>query len=628
MAPSPFTKPPGPVALIVLDGVGLAPPSPYNAWAVAATPTLDALSAGELPAAVPAAAGAAIVSTALAASGRAVGLRGPDDAGNSEVGHVTLGAGRVLRQGAAAVDEGLAGGRFREGDVWRWLMEAVGRRQRGDGGRDGDGGSSPAVDAGAAKPDDHGGTAGGADEEEGQRPPATLHLLGLLSDGCVHSVMDHVWTLLDAAVADGVRRIRMHVLTDGRDVGERTALGYLDQLDTKLAALRDGADGGVDVAVASGGGRMVVTMDRYGTDWGVVAAGWHAHVAGDTEAVATFPSAAAAVEAAYKDGLTDQHIPPFVVVGPDGRPVGRMADGDAVVLWNYRGDRAVEMARALDTPRDGEWPHFDRRHVPRLRFAGMTCYDEEAGVPAAALIPPVVVDHPVGEIVAAAGLTRLCVAEAKKYGHLCYFFNGHRGIPFDPSVERYVKVDSLPGRDEDHPAMATEAVVARVLDAVHDRDGPVPDLLCVNFANGDMCGHTGVMAAAVAGMEAVDAAVARLLSAVVGAGGVAVVTADHGNVEQMAQLDGGGGVVAGDTPGGWAPLTAHTTAAVPLWVVGAPVRGMAIDEGARWDAGTPGGDPTCEGPGIVNVSAAVLHLLGLEAPAEYLPSVLMAKKEA
>lgn len=441
--------------------------------------------------------------------------------------------------------------------------------------------------------------------------------------------MDHVWTLLDAAVADGVRRIRLHVLTDGRDVGERTALGFLDQLDAKLAAIRDGADGNVDVAVASGGGRMAVTMDRYGTDWGVVAAGWHAHVAGDTETVAAFPSAAAAVKAAYKDGLNDQHIPAFVVVDPDGRPVGRMADGDAVVLWNYRGDRAVEMARALDTPAGEEWPHFDRRHVPRVRFAGMTVYDEEEGVPDAALVSPVAVDQPVGEVVAAAGLTRLCVAESKKFGHLTYFFNGHRGTPFDPSVEEYVKVDSLPGRDEDHPAMATEAVVERVLDAVQGRDGRVPDLLCINFANGDMCGHTGVMAAAVAGMETLDAALARLLSAVVGAGGVAVVTADHGNVEQMAELDEDSGVVAGDTPGGWAPLTAHTTAAVPLWVVGAPVGGMAIDGGARWDAGTPGGDPTCDGPGIANVSAAVLHLLGLESPDEYLPSVLVeAKKEA
>lgn len=615
MAPSPFSKPPGPVALIVLDGVGVAPPAPHNAWSVAATPTLDALAAGELPAAVPADAGAAVLATTLAASGRAVGLRGPADAGNSEVGHVTLGAGRVLRQGAAAVDEGLEGGRLREGDVWRWLMEDRAAL-------------SPAVEReGSGGPDGHGDAAGGAGEGDGERPPATLHLLGLLSDGGVHAVLDHVWALLDAAVADGVRRIRVHVLTDGRDVGERSALGYLEQLDAKLAALRDGA-AGVDVAVASGGGRMVVTMDRYGTDWGVVAAGWHAHVAGDTARVAAFPSAAAAVEAAYKDGLTDQHVPAFVVVDADGEAVGRMADGDAVVLWNYRGDRAVEMARALDTPPGEEWPHFDRVHVPRLRFAGMTIYDEDAGVPAAALVPPVAVDRPVGAVVASAGLTRLCVAEAKKYGHLCYFFNGHRATPFDPAVERYVKVDSLPGRDEEHPAMATAAVVARVLDAVYGRDGAaVPDLLCVNLANGDMCGHTGVMAAAVAGMEAVDAAVAALLAAVVAAGGVAVVTADHGNVERMAQLDDAGGVVPGDTPGGWAPLTAHTTAAVPLWVVGAPVGGMAVDGGARWDAATPGGDPTCDGPGIGNVSAAVLHLLGLDAPDGYLPSVLKAKAE-
>ncbi|GAB0495923.1 hypothetical protein MMPV_007233 [Pyropia vietnamensis] len=177
----------------------------------------------------------------------------------------------------------------------------------------------------------------------------------------------------------------------------------------------------------------------------------------------------------------------------------------------------------------------------------MTVYDEEAGVPAAALVPPVSVEQPVGAVVAAAGLTRLCVAEAKKYGHLCYFFNGHRDTPFDPALERYVKVRSLPGRDENHPAMATAAVVERVLDAVHGRDGPTPDLLCINLANGDMCGHTGVLDAAVAGMEAVDAAVSRLLAAVVGAGG----------------------------------------------------------------------------GGLANVSAAVLHLLGLEAPDGYLPSVLV-----
>jgi len=351
-------------------------------------------------------------------------------------------------------------------------------------------------------------------------------------------------------------------------------------------------------------------------------------VLADTDAVATFPSATAAVQAAYDDGATDQYVPAFVVVDDDGTPVGRMADGDAVLFWNYRGDRAKEMAAALDTPPGGAWPHFDRGDVPALRFAGLLTYDEEQGVPRRSLVGSEPIDQPLGAVVAAAGLRRLCVAETKKYGHLTYFFNGHRAAPFDDATETYVQVDSLPGQEQDHPAMATAAVADVVVAAVRGDDGavaPVPDLLCVNLANGDMCGHTGVMDAVVAGMETIDAALRRLLVAVVAAGGVAMVTADHGNAEQMAAHGADGRPLAGDAPQGWTPLTAHTAARVPLWVVGAGVGGMAIDGGARWDAGQADHDATCTGAGIGNVSAAVLHLLGLDSPDVYLPSVLVAK---
>ncbi len=301
--------PQGPVCLVVMDGVGVAPPHPANAWHVADTPFLDALMEGP------------VVGT-LAAHGRAVGMPSDADMGNSEVGHNALGAGRVFDQGAKLVANAIADGSLFEGSAWEWVME-------------------PCLGSG------------------------TLHLMGLWSDGNVHSHLDHAMALLDRALSGGARRVRFHVLIDGRDVGETSALEYVAPLEDRIAELR--AEG-FDVAVASGGGRMTTTMDRYDADWSMVERGWQSHVLGHGRG---FSSLTEAVETLRSEipGVIDQNLPGFVI-DEGGGPVGTIEDGDSVVFFNFRGDRAIEMTKAFETP-DGEAFPFDRQRVPQVRYAGM-----------------------------------------------------------------------------------------------------------------------------------------------------------------------------------------------------------------------------------------------------------------
>ncbi|MEY4581180.1 MAG: Phosphoglycerate mutase, partial [Pseudomonadota bacterium] len=371
----------GPVVVCVMDGVGKGRPDEGNAVWLARKPTLDFLEANALY-------------TELTAHGTAVGMPSDSDMGNSEVGHNALGAGRVFDQGAKLVDSAIKTGALFEGEVWRTLTESCKRRD------------------------------------------TPLHFIGLLSDGNVHSHIDHLLALLQRAAADGVKRARVHVLLDGRDVSETSALSYVAVLEHALSAINQSPER--DYRIASGGGRQTTTMDRYGADWRIVERGWNAHVLGEGRA---FPSAEAAVAAFRSEqaGVIDQDLPPFVIVDERGTPVGRIEDGASVVLFNFRGDRAMELCQAFE---QSEFQHFDRKRRPDVIFAGMMEYDGDLHVPGRFLVSPPVIDNTLGEYLARNRLTQFALSETQKFGHVTYFWNGNRSGMFDANYEKYLEIPS------------------------------------------------------------------------------------------------------------------------------------------------------------------------------------------
>jgi len=334
-----FSGRPGPLLLVIADGVGVAPPGPSNAVTEADTPVLDQLCAGELY-------------TELAAHGPAVGLPSDDDMGNSEVGHNALGAGRVFEQGAKLVNQSIASGAMFESDTWRWLV---------DGAREHD---------------------------------APVHFMGLLSDGNVHSHVEHLYAMVRRCHADGVKSVRVHALLDGRDVPETSALTYVDALEAFLKGFA-----GRDYRVASGGGRMKVTMDRYEADWSMVARGWKAHVHGEGRGFRSLREAVLTLRE-ENPAVIDQNLPGFVIVDASGAPVGPIRDGSSVVFFNFRGDRAIEITRAFEQE---VLAAFDRTPRPAVRFAGMMQYDGDLKLPSRYLVTPRASHPRLGECLAGEG---------------------------------------------------------------------------------------------------------------------------------------------------------------------------------------------------------------------------------
>jgi len=536
--------PRGPVVLVILDGVGLGNGDAADAVKMARTPTLDALmTPGRF--------------THLRAHGLAVGLPTDDDMGNSEVGHNALGAGVVHDQGALLVNRAIASGALFEGSTWRAIID----RCRSHG--------------------------------------SALHFLGLLSDGNVHSHIAHLEAMLTQAARAGVKRLYVHVLLDGRDVAPTSALSYLDRLETALAGLRAG---GVDAGVASGGGRMQVTMDRYQADWRIVERGWNAHVHGDAR---RFGSARAAVETlrAEHPGIIDQDLPPFVIA-VDGAPVAAMADGDAVVMFNFRGDRAIEISRAFD---DDTLTAFDRGRRPDLLYAGMMEYDGDLHVPKHYLVTPPLIERTMGERLAATHVTQLAISETQKYGHVTYFWNGNRSGKFDDATETYLEIPSDRVPFEQRPWMKAAEITDTLMSEL--RTGK-HRFARVNYANGDMVGHTGNFDATVIAVEAVDLQLARLQRTVDELGGILVVTADHGNADEMFQHGKGGAIERDPVTGVPIAKTSHTLAPVPF----------AIHDASGTDRYQL--DPGRAGAGLASATATCLELLGFVAPSELVPSLV------
>ena len=537
-----------PVVLVVMDGVGVGLGDAFDAVALAYTPVLDRL-------------GETGLSRALRAHGRAVGLPSDGDMGNSEVGHNILGAGRIFDQGAKRVDKAIDSGVIWESDAWTGLI-------------------ANAISAGS-----------------------TLHLIGLLSDGNVHSHIGHALALIDHAAAAGVTRIRLHALFDGRDVPDNTASVYVEQVREHIAGLTARfAD--LDVQIASGGGRMVTTMDRYGADWRIVDAGWRAHVLGTAHPVGSVDEGLAWGRSELGEVTSDQLLPAFTVVGDDGLPVGPVVDGDSVVLFNFRGDRALEMAMAFEAPAD-RFDHFDRVRIPAVSFAGMALYDGDTNTPRVYLVNPETVENTISEVVASNGLRQWACAETQKYGHITYFWNGNRSSKFDDALETYLEIPSDLVPFNERPWMKSAETADAAIAAIASGEY---DFVRLNLAGGDMVGHTADMAATRIAVESVDLAVGRIERLVRSVSGVLVVTADHGNADDNVERnkDGSPQFHADGSPIG---RTAHSLNRVPLLIESYD----GVERSLRGDLPEAG---------LANVAATLLELLGLPVPEDYEPSLL------
>ena len=509
-----------PVVLAILDGVGLGKASDMNAVHLANTPTLDRLFTGQL-------------FTTLKAHGTAVGMPTDDDMGNSEVGHNALGAGRVFSQGASLVNQAVESKALFQTDLWRQLTGRVIMNQ------------------------------------------STFHLIGLLSDGNVHSHKNHLKAMLDELSRDHVQRVRIHILLDGRDVPARSAMSYVDELEGWLSQINESSQR--DYQIASGGGRMLVTMDRYGAEWGMVEQGWHTHVLGNGP---RFSSAQAAIASAYEDPeLIDQYIPPFIVEDGDA-PMGPIMDGDSVVLFNFRGDRAIEISQAFD---DDDFIHFDRIRRPDVLYAGMMQYDGDLNIPNQYLVAPPQIDGSVAEYMCESGIKTLAISETQKYGHVTFFWNGNKSGKVNDSLEDYVEIpsDTLPFNER--PAMKVKEITDHVCHVISDYD-----FIRINYPNGDMVGHTGDLKAVIDSMEALDVQIHRLESEVKKIGGILVVLADHGNADDMTK-------------------TAHTLNPVPF---------VIVDDGANYILSD------LDDRGLSNVAATLCMLLGYHPPDIFDPSLI------
>ncbi len=543
----------GPLVLVIMDGVGYGR---YAEGDAVADSKMLAFRAME----------SASPHTRLKAHGTAVGLPSDDDMGNSEVGHNAMGCGRVYSQGAKLVSGSLESGALFEGATWKKLVANVRKT-------------------------------GGA-----------MHFLGLFSDGNVHSHIDHLKAMVSRCAAEGVKRVRVHALLDGRDVGGQSALEYVDPFEAFLASHNAK---GFDYRIASGGGRQYLTMDRYGANWEQVRRGWECHVLGRGR---QFSSARSAIESyrAEQPSIIDQDIREFVIVqgepgSPAARPVGPIVDGDSVVYFNFRGDRALEITAAFE---QDDFAQFDRGRRPAVEYAGMMEYDGDAHVPRQYLVEPPSIARTMGEYLVATKVRLLAISETQKYGHVTYFFNGNRQGKFSEDYEEYIEVPSDRVPFEQRPWMKCAEITDKVIEAV--ASGKYA-FIRLNYPNGDMVGHTGVYQAVVTGMEGMDLQLGRLREAVEKAGGVMVLTADHGNSDDMYEHDKQTGAVVRRPDGAPRAKTSHSLNPVPCVIFDPEFKG---EYGTRLR----------EGLGISSIAATCMELLGFTPPSDYDPSVLVMVK--
>lgn len=532
-----------PVLLIVMDGWGMGSGGPEDAIALARTPNFDRLWAN-------------YPHTQLLTHGRHVGLSNENDLGGSEVGHMTMGAGKILDQGPTRINKAIADGSFFHSPDLAIVLE-------------------PALKGG------------------------TLHLLGLLSDGNVHSHIDHFIAIIRYADHKGVQRLRVHAIFDGRDVGIQTADQYVRQLQILFDEVNNKPER--SYCFASGGGREVITMDR-DRQWSKVKYGWNVHVHGKAENRFTSMEEAIRHFRERNPDLVDQDMPGFVIVDDIGEPVGRILDGDAVIMMNFRADRALEITEAFCLD---DFCGFERGKRPHVVFAGMMVYDGDRHLPNLQIVGPAEVERPFGQRILERGIKQFRLAETQKYAHVTFFFNGGYREPLDVDMEDYILIPSDKGISFDQaPAMKAAEIATKAARLVISGEYGFG---LINFANADMVGHCGKLEPAIRAVEAVDAAVGRICSTLEEAGGSALVTADHGNAEEMRVK----------TRTGDEPSTRHSINPVPCILFDPgfdgsyalrPFRGVGL--------------PPEETPGLSNVAATLFQMLGEEVPEDLNPSLI------
>ena len=534
----------GPVVLVIMDGVGYGKYVEGDAVKASKMKYLDWFTAN-------------CPHTKLKAHGTAVGLPSDDDMGNSEVGHNAIGCGRVFAQGAKLVGESIKSGLMYQGDTWKKLIKNV---------KDKD---------------------------------STLHFIGLVSNGNVHGHIDHLKAMVAEANKEGIKKIRVHALLDGRDVDPTSALTFVTPLEEYLASFKDS-----DYRIASGGGRMFITMDRYNADWPMVQRGWYAHVLGEGR---QFESATKAIETYRSEqaGLLDQDMHEFVIA-ENGKPVGTIEDGDSVILYNFRGDRALEITNAFEA--GSEFNHFDRKRVPACEYAGMMEYDGDAHIPHQYLVNPPSIDRTMGEYLTKTGVHLMAISETQKYGHVTYFFNGNRPGEFDKNLETYIEVPSDVVPFEQRPWMKCAEITDKVIEAI---ESGKYDHIRLNYPNGDMVGHTGVFNAVVCSMEGMDLQLGRLKAAIEKAGGILCLTADHGNSDDMYEHKKDGSVAMG-ADGEPKPKTSHSLNPVPGIIYDPEYKGEYELE-------------LNSGLGISSWPATLMTLMGFVPPTDYDKSMINLK---
>lgn len=500
-----------PMLLMILDGWGCRTSKEGNAIVQASLPNFRGLLA-KYP------------YTTLQASGEAVGL--PEgQMGNSEVGHLNIGAGRVVYQELTRITKAIETGEMENNPVLNEAIRQAAKNQK------------------------------------------ALHLMGLVSDGGVHSHISHLFALLDLAKARGLEKVFVHAFLDGRDVLPESAKGYLTQLENKLRELGIGK-------IASVSGRYYV-MDR-DQRWERLEKGYRVLIYGEGQKAA---GALAAVDQSYDRRAIDEFVLPTAIIDADGNPVGKIEDGDSVIFFNFRADRAREITRAMV---DEDFVGFDRPNRPKVHYVCLTEYDGTIDAPVA--FPPQNLENTLGEILSNHGIRQLRIAETEKYAHVTFFFNGGVEDPL-PNEDRCLIPSPKVATYNLQPEMSAREVTQAFLDRLEKQ---AFDFAVLNFANPDMVGHTGVFDATIQAVEVVDECVGRIVEAMLRREGTVLITADHGNAEAKIDLDTG------------LPLTAHTIDPVPCILIGPQTAGVSLREGGA----------------LCDIAPTFLKLLGIEQPPE------------
>jgi 2,3-bisphosphoglycerate-independent phosphoglycerate mutase len=530
------------ILLIILDGVGYTEKKADfgNAIDKADMPALKKLWA-EHPC------------VQIQAHGKAVGMPSDEDMGNSEVGHNVLGSGRIFDQGAKLVSQSIESGELFEGKTWLDLIENV------------------------------------------KKNSSTLHFLGLFSDGNVHSHLNHLTSLIRHSKKDGVKKVRIHALLDGRDVPEKSALDYIEPFEKFLAEIRTND---FDIQFASGGGRMSITMDRYEADWKMVERGWRVHVLGEGR---KFHSIKEAIETFRKEDpkVIDQYLPEFVISDLDKNPVGKILKNDSVVFFNFRGDRAIEISQAFSNEK---FDKFDRVEFPKVHYAGIMQYDGDLKIPENYLVPPPAIDKTLSEYLISEKIKEYAVSETQKFGHVTFFWNGNKSGYLNKNFETYTEIPSDIIPFDEAPKMKAIEITEDLIKVMKSNEY---EFIRVNYPNGDMVGHTGNFDATVKSLEFLDSCIAKLISTADETDYTLLITADHGNADEMFQLDKKGNVQFQN--GIPVPKTSHTLN---------PVNFLIYDKKNRFSLEKK------ENAGLANIAGTILDLMGYELPESYHASLL------